>query len=110
MGPASPPDFAAMRQVNPSHRQNTPVERKRLPTFLRDGRQRNGGRNRFCPIGTRTSEMCVDAHQVGNRLLAERAAEWLCRLETADLDEKAQFVNWLKQSPAHVREMLLAMA
>lgn len=52
----------------------------------------------------------MDAHREENRHLAELAAEWLCRMETADRNEKAQFVRWLKQSPAHVREMLIAMA
>jgi ferric-dicitrate binding protein FerR (iron transport regulator) len=54
--------------------------------------------------------MCVYAHIDEDRLLAERAAEWLCRLQTAGPAEKALFVRWLRQSPAHVREMLIAMA
>jgi ferric-dicitrate binding protein FerR (iron transport regulator) len=52
----------------------------------------------------------VDAHFEEDRLLAEHAAEWLCRLPTAGAAEKEQFLHWLKQSPAHVREMLIAMA
>jgi ferric-dicitrate binding protein FerR (iron transport regulator) len=52
----------------------------------------------------------VDAHFEEDRLLAEHAAEWLCRLQTAGAAEKAQFMQWLRQSPSHVREMLIAMA
>lgn len=52
----------------------------------------------------------MDAHFEEDRLLAEDAAEWLCRLQMAGPPEKAQFMRWLRQSPAHVREMLIAMA
>ncbi len=44
-----------------------------------------------------------------NVLLAERAAEWLHRLPNADTQQRKHFVRWLKESPKHVREMLLAM-
>jgi ferric-dicitrate binding protein FerR (iron transport regulator) len=52
----------------------------------------------------------MDAHFEEDRLLAEHAAEWLCRLQTASTAEKTQFMEWLRQSPTHVREMLIAMA
>jgi transmembrane sensor len=40
--------------------------------------------------------------------IAEEAAEWLLRLESDSLpgDERAQFVDWLRESPLHVAEML----
>lgn len=44
-------------------------------------------------------------------LIAERAAQWLNQLktrETAGLAERLKFVKWMKQSPLHVRELLLA--
>ncbi|MGH8176118.1 MAG: FecR family protein [Steroidobacter sp.] len=43
-------------------------------------------------------------------LVAERAAEWLDRLKTAGPRERAAFMQWLKESPGHIREMLLAAA
>ena len=42
-------------------------------------------------------------------LLAEQAAEWLLQLPTADVRQRRHFVQWLKESPENVREMLLAM-
>jgi transmembrane sensor len=50
----------------------------------------------------------MSAHREEERLVAERAADWLRRLETADAAERAAFVAWLKESPRHVREILLA--
>lgn len=41
-------------------------------------------------------------------LIAERAAEWLEQLEHAGPDERKQFLKWLKESPQHVWEILLA--
>ena len=41
-------------------------------------------------------------------LLAERAAEWLIRLETATPAERAEFWEWVTQSPLHVKEMIAA--
>jgi transmembrane sensor len=41
-------------------------------------------------------------------LIAERAAEWLEQLEHAGPEERARFVKWLKESPQHGWEMLLA--
>src|SRR6266702_633599 len=40
--------------------------------------------------------------------IAEEAAAWLLRLESdsLSLDERAQFVDWLRESPLHVAEML----
>lgn len=43
-------------------------------------------------------------------LVAERAAEWLTRLETAGPEERAEFWKWLTESPLHGREMLIAKA
>jgi ferric-dicitrate binding protein FerR (iron transport regulator) len=42
--------------------------------------------------------------------IAEEAAEWLERLESADLAERQKFWAWLLESPAHVREILVANA
>ena len=50
----------------------------------------------------------MSAHREEELLVAERAADWLRRLETADAAERAAFVAWLKESPRHVREILLA--
>jgi len=41
-------------------------------------------------------------------LIAERAAEWLQQLEQAGPEERARFVKWLKESPQHGWEILLA--
>jgi transmembrane sensor len=41
-------------------------------------------------------------------LVAVRAAEWLGRLEAGRLQDRTEFVQWLEQSPRHVREVLLA--
>jgi ferric-dicitrate binding protein FerR (iron transport regulator) len=53
-------------------------------------------------------EKCVNAHGKQTRLRAERAAEWLNRLETAGAQEKTEFLRWLKESPQNVREFLIA--
>jgi len=50
----------------------------------------------------------MNAHREEELLMAERAADWLRRLETANPQECAAFVAWLKESPRHVREILLA--
>jgi ferric-dicitrate binding protein FerR (iron transport regulator) len=42
--------------------------------------------------------------------MAEEAAQWLERLKSADLSERQQFWTWLLESPAHVREVLVANA
>lgn len=41
-------------------------------------------------------------------LIAERAADWLEQLEHAGPEERARFVKWLKESPQHGWETLLA--
>lgn len=41
-------------------------------------------------------------------LIAERAAEWLQQLELAGPEERTRFVKWLKESPQHGWEVLLA--
>jgi ferric-dicitrate binding protein FerR (iron transport regulator) len=42
--------------------------------------------------------------------IAEEAAQWLVRLESADLSERRKFWTWLLESPLHVREILAANA
>lgn len=42
--------------------------------------------------------------------IAERAAERLLRLETADLDERAPFWDWCRESPLHAAEVLAITA
>lgn len=46
------------------------------------------------------------------RLISEEAFEWLELLESpaASAQIRAHFVKWLKISPAHVREVFIAMA
>lgn len=41
-------------------------------------------------------------------VLATEAAAWIERLKDAGPQERAEFARWLRQSPAHVRETLLA--
>lgn len=41
--------------------------------------------------------------------IAEKAAEWLVRLPAADAKERAEFLAWIRESPVHVRELLLAV-
>lgn len=41
-----------------------------------------------------------------HRLISEEAADWLLRLHEGSLSDRLEYVRWLKQSPAHVREML----
>lgn len=43
-------------------------------------------------------------------VVAERAAEWLQRLEQGGPEVHAEFGRWLRESPRHVREVLLASA
>src|SRR5687768_14610929 len=47
-------------------------------------------------------------HQDEQSVVAERAAEWLTRLKTGGTQEKRSFVRWLRRSPEHAGEMLLA--
>jgi transmembrane sensor len=44
------------------------------------------------------------------RLAAERAADWIARLKNAAPQDRAAFVRWMKESPKHVRDALLASA
>ncbi len=48
-----------------------------------------------------------DQQQRQNRIAAEAAA-WLLRLqsESASAEARAEFVDWLRESPLHVAEML----
>lgn len=43
-------------------------------------------------------------------VIAERAAHWLAALPKMDATQRADFLKWMKQSPLHVREVLLATA
>lgn len=43
-------------------------------------------------------------------LIAERAAEWVHRLEAPGDNDRAGFMHWVRESPLHVREFLVAMA
>lgn len=43
-------------------------------------------------------------------IVAEQAAEWLIRIESATSQEREEFWGWVKQSPLHVREVLTAQA
>ena len=49
-------------------------------------------------------------HDQHEHPVAERAALWCSQLPDASLTLRREFVRWLKQSPLHVREMLLANA
>lgn len=44
------------------------------------------------------------------RSIAEQAAEWLLILEAATDEDRAQFADWLRQSPSHVEAFLRASA
>lgn len=46
--------------------------------------------------------------ELEKRLRAERATEWLLRLEDAGPTERAEFLKWVKESPRNVREALLS--
>lgn len=50
----------------------------------------------------------LSTHRQEEQLVAERAADWLRRLPTADAAERKAFMAWLRESPRHVREILLA--
>lgn len=43
-------------------------------------------------------------------LLIHRAARWLRRLQPGSYAERLEFCRWMKQSPDHVRAVLLASA
>lgn len=40
--------------------------------------------------------------------IAEEAAEWIVRLPCADPEQREQLLEWLRRSPVHVQEFLLA--
>ena len=50
----------------------------------------------------------IDTSDEKRRHVAEEAAEWLLRLQRGDLskEQRAQFVDWLREAPVHVKEML----
>lgn len=43
-----------------------------------------------------------------SKLISEQAADWLLRFRDGELSlgDRLEYVRWLKQSPAHVREIL----
>ncbi|WP_129782369.1 FecR family protein [Peristeroidobacter soli] len=41
-------------------------------------------------------------------IIAQQAAQWLCELPHSDAGKRVDFVQWLKRSPAHIEEFLLA--
>lgn len=50
----------------------------------------------------------MDSDRQETMLIAERAVEWLNQMKTAGPEERAAFLGWLRESPLHVREALLA--
>ncbi len=44
-----------------------------------------------------------------DRAIAEQAADWVERLKTPSGPGSAEFMRWVRRSPVHVREVLLAM-
>jgi transmembrane sensor len=44
------------------------------------------------------------------RLISQQAEQWICDLRDAGQDKEAEFTQWLKRSPRHVAEFLLASA
>lgn len=50
------------------------------------------------------------AHRDETTLIARDAADWLRRLQRDDPTERTAFLTWLRQSPLHVKELLLALA
>jgi transmembrane sensor len=51
----------------------------------------------------------VEADRAEVLRIAEQAAEWLARLPSADQRQRTEFMQWLRYSPVHVREFLLAL-
>lgn len=49
-----------------------------------------------------------DVKETSEELLAREAAHWVRRLKNASPKEQAEFARWLRESRAHVRELLLA--
>lgn len=45
-----------------------------------------------------------------NRVIAEEAARWLCELREGGMESQEALLVWLKRSPTHVEEFLLASA
>lgn len=60
-------------------------------------------------VGSTAAGVGTHNQNSGDVLLAERAALWLQRLPGASPRQRAAFLRWLRQSPNHVREMLLAV-
>lgn len=52
----------------------------------------------------------MDTDEKEQELLAIKAAAWVERLARADDRDRAEFIEWLRQSPRHVQEFLLAMS
>lgn len=53
--------------------------------------------------GRKVSATSVD------RSIAEQAAEWVERMKAPSDRDRAEFMRWIKRSPLHVREVLLAI-
>jgi transmembrane sensor len=47
-------------------------------------------------------------HDRERRLISQQAQQWICDLRDARQDQEAEFTRWLKRSPQHVAEFLLA--
>lgn len=45
-----------------------------------------------------------------DRRVAERAAEWVILLADSTSSERTEFINWIKESPQHLQEFLMASA
>lgn len=43
-------------------------------------------------------------------LIAQEAVEWICELQASPSDRQVEFLAWLKRSPQHVEEFLIASA
>ncbi|MGH8176117.1 MAG: FecR family protein [Steroidobacter sp.] len=52
----------------------------------------------------------MNMDRMEEEFIAHRAIDWLYRLRTANVEERAAFVRWVKGSPRHLREILVATA
>jgi transmembrane sensor len=50
----------------------------------------------------------MNSQHTERRIIAEQAAAWLEELGSTDREQRAAFLQWLKSSPLHVHELLLA--
>ena len=67
-----------------------------------------------CTLGAESinqmTKALKEAHEREILSIAEQAQEWRQILKSADRAERAAFWAWIKQSPLHLREMVLADA